>query len=94
MSTTQTIELPAITSVRECVGLKQQLLERLKSADAVLIDVTAVELIDAAALQLLFAFSRERIAADLSTVWQGDNPTFRTAAAAMGLQMGECTHGT
>jgi anti-anti-sigma regulatory factor len=85
------IRLPAKTDVRECAALKPQLLVHLESTDDVLIDVTDVELIDTAALQLLFAFGRERLAGGLRTVWQGDNPVFRNAATAVGLRMGEST---
>jgi phospholipid transport system transporter-binding protein len=84
----QAIRLPASAGVRECAALKQQLLALVESSDTVLIDVTDVELIDTAALQLLLAFSRERIAKDLTTTWQGDSPTFRNAATALGLEVG------
>jgi phospholipid transport system transporter-binding protein len=84
-----TVRLPLSTSVRECAALKQQLLALVQSADAVLIDVTDVELIDTAALQLLFAFHRDRIANGLRTIWQGDSPTFRNATTALGLQLGD-----
>ena len=95
------VRLPVSTSVRECAALKQQLLLHVEFADAVLIDLTDVELIDTAALQLLFAFSRERTANGRSTIWQGHGPTFRNAATAVGLQLGysaasgangECKH--
>src|SRR5580698_3634583 len=85
-----TVALPAIATVRECAVLKQQLLVLLESAQAVQVDVTNVELIDAAALQLLFAFDRERLAGGLSTIWQGDNLTFQAAVVAMGLPIGDC----
>jgi anti-anti-sigma regulatory factor len=88
----KTFQLPLSASVRESAALKQQLLGLVESADAVLIDVTGVETVDTAALQLLFVFSRERIANGLMTIWQGDSPTFRSAAAAMGLQMGDSLH--
>jgi ABC-type transporter Mla MlaB component len=81
-----TVRLPASASVRECAALKRQLLVLVESTDAVLIDVTDVENIDTAALQLLCVFGRERSAHDLSTIWQGDSPTFRTAATALGFQ--------
>ena len=86
MTSPQTIRLPASGSVRECAALKQQLLALVESSDAVLIDVTDVEIIDTATLQLLFVFSRERNASDLSTIWQGDSPTFRNAVTVLGLQ--------
>jgi len=81
--------LPTRSSVRECAALKQQLLALVAYPEAVRIDVTDVELIDTAALQLLFAFCRERIAKDLSTIWQGDSPAFRAAATAVSLQVGD-----
>jgi anti-anti-sigma regulatory factor len=87
----RTVRLPMSTCVRECPELKQQLLMLVDCADEVRIDVTDVELIDTAALQLLFAFSRERIANGLSTIWQGDSPTFRNAATTVALQVGDFT---
>jgi anti-anti-sigma regulatory factor len=84
-----TVRLPMRATLRECMALKQQLLGLVESAESVTIDVTDVELIDTAALQLLFAFGRERIAKGLSTCWQGDSPTVRTAATTMGLDMGD-----
>jgi phospholipid transport system transporter-binding protein len=85
------IRLPANADVRECAALKQQLLMHLESVDAVLIDVSDVQVIDTAALQLLFAFGRERLAGGLETLWQGDSQVFRSAATAAGLQMGTST---
>lgn len=85
MSAPQTVRLPASTSIRECAALKQQLLALLESTDAVFIDVSDVELVDTAALQLLFAFGCARNAKELSTIWQGDSPTFSSAATALGL---------
>ncbi len=82
-----TVRLPSSVGVRECPALKQQLLELLDFVDAVLVDATDVELIDTAALQLLFAFGRERNANGLSTIWRGDSPAFRNAATAMGLRV-------
>jgi len=84
-----TVRLPVSASVRECAALKQQLLVLVESVDEVRIDVTDVELIDTAALQLLFAFSRERFAQGLGTIWEGDSPVFRNAAVALGLRVGD-----
>lgn len=84
-----TVRLPASASVRECAALKRQLVVLVESADVVRIDVADVELIDTAALQLLFAFSRERFSQGRGTIWEGDSPAFRNAAAAVGLQVGD-----
>lgn len=86
----QSVQLPMGNTIRECTVLKRQLLALLECPEAVLIDVADVELIDTAALQLLFAFDRERAARGLGTVWQGDSAPFREAAAAVGLQVGNC----
>jgi anti-anti-sigma regulatory factor len=85
-----TVRLPVRATVRECTALKQQLLEVVDSPESVTIDATDVELIDTAALQLLYAFGRERLAKDLSTLWEGENAIFRDAAAAMGLEISAC----
>ena len=89
MTTQQAVRLPVSISILACAALKQQLLALVESADAVLIDLSDVELIDTAALQLLFAFSRERTTKGLSTIWQGHGPTFRNAATAVGLKLGQ-----
>ena len=89
MTSERAVRLPVSTNVHACAALKQQLLVLVKSADAVLIDLSDVEVIDTAALQLLFAFSRERTTHGLSTIWQGHGPTFRNAASAVGLQLGQ-----
>jgi phospholipid transport system transporter-binding protein len=85
----RTVRLPPSISVSDCAALKQQLLALVKSSDTVLIDVTDVALIDTAALQLVYAFSRERSGNGLSTNWQGHSPTFRNAATALGLRLGD-----
>ena len=89
MTKPQAVRLPVSTSVLACTALKQQLQELVASADPVLIDLSDVELIDTAALQLLFAFSRERTTHGLSTIWQGHGPAFRNAATAVGLKLGQ-----
>jgi phospholipid transport system transporter-binding protein len=89
MSSPRAVRLPVSTSILACTALKQQLLMLVESTDAVLIDLSDVELIDTAALQLLFAFSRERTTNGLSTIWQGHGPTFRNAATAVGLKLGQ-----
>ena len=78
------------SSILECAALKEQLLALLATADPVCIDVGDVEVVDTAALQLLFAFSRERTVNGLTTLWQGDNPNFRSAVAALALPLGDC----
>ncbi len=83
-----TVSLPLGVGVRECAALKRRLLELVESADPVLIDVADVEVVDTAALQLLFAFGCERLANGRNTTWTGESVAFRDAAAALGLQFG------
>ena len=83
-----TVQLPIRTSVLECAALQEQLVALIETPDAVLIDITDVELVDTAALQLLFAFDRERATNDLTTIWHGDSAPFRDAASALGLPVG------
>jgi anti-anti-sigma regulatory factor len=88
MSGRQTVRLPANADVRESASLKQELLLFLESPDVVLIDVTDVQRVDTATLQLLFAFCRDRLAGGRSTAWQGDSPALCGAAAALDLHVG------
>jgi anti-anti-sigma regulatory factor len=87
MASPGTVRLPVSTSVRECAALKQQLLVLVHRADVVVIDVSDVEALDTAALQLLFAFGRERLTHGLRTIWQGDSPALRNAATALGIEV-------
>lgn len=84
----ETVSLPMGVSIRECAALKRQLLGLIGSAEPVLIDVADVEVIDTAALQLLFAFGCERVANGRNTSWKGDSVAFREAAAVLGLEFG------
>jgi len=86
-SGTQTIRLPATTGIRDGATLRQQLLPLLEAPEPVVIDVTDIERVDTVALQLLFAFNRDRCANGRSVVWQGDNLVWRNAAASLGLKL-------
>jgi anti-anti-sigma regulatory factor len=77
------IRLAAITSIRNCVALKAALLPLLRAPDPIVIDVTAVEHVDTAALQLLFAFCRDRHSLGLTLQWQGESPAWRSGIAIL-----------
>jgi phospholipid transport system transporter-binding protein len=77
--------LPVVCTVRESATLRTDLLDLLASADAVTLDVGAVERIDTAALQIVFAFVRERRAAGGMVNWSGDSEGFTEAARLVGL---------
>jgi len=82
------IDLGKTCGIREGASLKQQLLAVLEAADPVAIDPTAIERIDTAALQLLFAFERDRAAAGRSVAWRAPSAAFAQAAATLGLRLG------
>ena len=75
------IRLAATISIRDSNALKQTLLPLLQSQDPVVIDVSDVTHIDTAALQLLFAFSRDRRSSQRALQWLGDSTAWRNAVA-------------
>jgi len=96
---TTTVELPAANAsvatsiykfaasctVRDCVPLKTALSDFLGSNDETILDVSAMERVDAAAMQLLYAFVRERKARGGKVSWVGDSPSFSEAVRLLGL---------
>jgi anti-anti-sigma regulatory factor len=90
-------EPPLVVLGRSCVigevaALKLTLLKHLEATDPVTIDPTAVERIDTAALQLLFAFERQRARAGRAVTWRGGSTVLANAVATLGLTLG-CESG-
>jgi anti-anti-sigma regulatory factor len=79
-------ELSASCTVRDCVALKSALLDLLMDPQPVTINVSAVERIDTAALQLLCAFVRDRHAAGGQVLWTACTESFSEAIRLLGLQ--------
>jgi len=79
------LRLAAECTVAEADAIKSQLEQRLHESACVLMDVTALQRIDTAALQLLAAFVRDRRTAGLAVEWRGPAPALQTAAALLGL---------
>lgn len=73
-------------TVRDCSVLKSELLDLLTHRQPVTIDVTAVERIDTAAMQVLCAFVRDRHAAGGQVLWTGMAPSFAAAVRLLGLK--------
>jgi ABC-type transporter Mla MlaB component len=69
---TDMIALPASCTVRDAIVMKAGLLPLFDRESAVTIDVRAVERIDAAMLQLLIAFVRDRNQLNRVTSWAGE----------------------
>jgi phospholipid transport system transporter-binding protein len=78
--------LPASCTVRDSGALKSVLLDLLMSPRAVTFDVSGVERIDTAAMQVLCAFVRDRKAAGGNVQWVGSTEGFSEAVRLLGLQ--------
>jgi anti-anti-sigma regulatory factor len=87
------LRLARSLGIRDAAALKQRLLELLDTAAPLVIDITDVERVNTAALQLLFAFNRDRAARGGEVQWQGDSAAFRDGVTTLGLSPG-AGHGT
>lgn len=72
--------------VKNAAALKRSLHEVIGEAAPVTLDVSAVERIDTAAMQLLCAFARDRAGQGHSIAWAGDVTIVRDAAAVLGVE--------
>jgi anti-anti-sigma regulatory factor len=79
------IHLGAQLTIREAVPLRAELLERVDAVDLVALDASGVQKVDTAGLQVLLAFTRQRRAAAVETIWTGCSEVLRKAAAALDL---------
>ncbi len=70
----------------QVAALHAELLELLPVSEPVVIDASAVELIDSAGLQVLAAFVTSRSAAGRDVVWQQPEGVLADAASAVGLE--------
>ncbi len=77
--------LPAQCLMRDAIELKTQLLPRIDVKDTIQIDVSKVERIDAAAIQVLLAFVCQRTAQQRKVEWLGMNAVMAEAATTLGL---------
>lgn len=79
------LTLAAECTVAEAESLKAELVRRLDEAGPVTVDVSAVERIDTAGLQLLAAFVRDRRTAGRTVQWRGRAAALDSAAGLLGL---------
>ena len=77
--------LAAECTVAEADTLKSALALRLDESGAVTMDVSALQRIDTAGLQLLAAFVRDRRTAGRAVQWRGRAAALDTAAGLLGL---------
>ena len=79
------VSLPANCTLRETAELKAALLRWLDSTEVVKLDVSAVQRIDTAALQVLCAFARDRQSRNLPFSWEGSAPALTDATCLLGV---------
>jgi len=80
-----TLALAAECTVSDAGSLKERLTGLLDEPQAVTLDVTALQRIDTAGLQVITAFVRDRGAHGRAVVWQGTAPALTAAAQLLGL---------
>jgi anti-anti-sigma regulatory factor len=77
-------------TVRDCAAIKSALADLRAAKDEIILDVSAVERIDTAVIQLLCAFVRDRKAKhgskDSKVVWLGNSESFLDAVHVLGLR--------
>ena len=82
-STTLTLAVECMVS--DAASLKQRLAALIDEPLAVTLDITALQRIDTAGLQLITAFVRARAGHGRTVEWQGSAPVLATAARLLGL---------
>ena len=79
------LTLTAECTVAEAEALKSQLMRRLDESGPVTVDVSALQRIDTAGLQLLAAFVRDRRTAGRKVEWHGRAAALDAAVGLLGL---------
>jgi anti-anti-sigma regulatory factor len=72
-------------TIRHCADTYAQLLMAMAEGQAVSIDISQIERIDTAALQLLYAFQRDAKAQGLVTIWSDASKVFCDAVDILGM---------
>ncbi|MDY6946280.1 MAG: STAS domain-containing protein [Pseudomonadota bacterium] len=79
------VVLAANCSVKDAAALKISLCAVASEDTAVTVDVSAVERVDTATLQLLCAFARDRIGRKQKVTWRGESQALRDAVRLLGV---------
>lgn len=79
------VVLAANCSVKDAAALKTSLCTFAKHGDAVTLDVSAVERVDTATMQLLCAFVRDRSGRNQSVTWRGESQALQDAVRLLGV---------
>jgi ABC-type transporter Mla MlaB component len=80
-----TLALAAECTVSDAASLKERLAGLLDKPQAVTLDITALQRIDTAGIQVITAFDRERAGHGWPVEWQGNAPALAAAARLLGL---------
>jgi ABC-type transporter Mla MlaB component len=80
-----TLALAAECTVSDAASLKERLAGLLDKPQAVTLDITALQRIDTAGIQVITAFVRERAGHGWPVEWQGTAPALAAAARLLGL---------
>jgi ABC-type transporter Mla MlaB component len=80
-----TLTLAAECMVSDAASLKERLAVLIGEPRPVTLDITALQRIDTAGLQLIVAFVRDRAGQGRTVEWQGSAPVLATAAQLLGL---------
>lgn len=72
-------------TVADAGALKTSLAKLLDNSDTVTLDISAVQRIDTAGLQVIATFVRERESHGRQVQWRGDAPAMLAAAKLLGL---------
>ena len=80
-----TLALAADCTVSDAISLKERLAGLLDQPQAVTLDITALQRIDTAGMQVITAFVRERAEHGRPVEWQGTAPVLATAGRLLGL---------
>jgi ABC-type transporter Mla MlaB component len=79
------LTLSAECMVAEAAALKDRLVALLEEPLPVTLDISSLQRIDTAGLQVITAFVRDRAALGHAVTWQGEAPVLKTAAQLLGL---------
>lgn len=77
--------MAAECTVADAGSLKTGLAKLFDTADAVTLDVSALQRIDTAGLQVIAAFVRDRESQGRQVLWRGEAPALTAAAQLLGL---------
>jgi ABC-type transporter Mla MlaB component len=79
------VVLGANCSVKDAAALKTSLCAFSTHSEAVTLDVSAVERVDTATMQLLCAFVRDRGGRNQGVTWRGESPALQDAVRLLGV---------